>query len=114
MLSAMRRVVRETLDSPPRLVLIGMAAMYVWIFGRLAWRQTTNFGTFGYDMGIYDQGIWLATHFKSAFMTVRDLNFYGHHFNPITKRCHHIGIFERHGDSVFVATKMKPRANGNL
>lgn len=64
-------------------VLAAMIGVFLYTFGRLAYRQTSNFGTFGFDMGIYDQGIWLATHFKHPFMTVRGLNFYGHHFNPI-------------------------------
>ena len=60
-----------------------MMLVFVIVFGTLTWRQQSNFGTFGFDMGIYDQGIWLATHFHHPFMTVRGINFYGHHFDPI-------------------------------
>ena len=33
-----------------------MVAVYVGTFGWLTWAQHANFGTFGYDMGLYDQG----------------------------------------------------------
>lgn len=57
---------------------------YIVIFGYLTWSQQSNFGTFGFDMGIYDQGIWLLSHFKTPFLTVRGLNYFGHHVNLIT------------------------------
>jgi uncharacterized membrane protein len=68
----------------PVLVLVSLIALYVVVFGTLTWMQQTNFGTFGFDMGIYDQGIWLLSRFKTPFVTVRGLNYFGHHVNPIT------------------------------
>jgi len=68
----------------PALVLAGLIAAYVVVFGRLTWAQQSNFGTFGFDMGIYDQGIWLLSRFQEPFVTVRGLNYFGHHVNPIT------------------------------
>lgn len=68
----------------PVLVLVSMMASYVVVFGTLTWMQQTNFGTFGFDMGIYDQGIWLLSRFKTPFDTVRGLNYFGHHVNLIT------------------------------
>lgn len=65
-------------------VLAVMAAGYVVVFGTLTWRQQSRFGTFGFDMGIYDQSIWLLSQFKTPFCTVRGLNYFGHHVNPIT------------------------------
>jgi len=59
-------------------------SVYVAVFGTLTWRQQSNFGTFGFDMGIYDQGIWLLSRFKTPFDTVRGLNYFGHHVNLIT------------------------------
>ena len=61
-----------------------MLLVYVVVFGTLTWRQQSNFGTFGFDMGIYDQGIWLLSRFHTPFVTVRGLNYFGHHVNPIT------------------------------
>jgi uncharacterized membrane protein len=70
---------------PYALLLLGVfIATYVVVFGTLTWRQQSNFGTFGFDMGIYDQGIWLVSHFKEPFVTVRGLDYFGHHVNIIT------------------------------
>ncbi len=59
-------------------------ALYVGVFGVLTWRQQSNFGTFGFDMGIYDQGLWLLSRFETPFVTIRGLNYFGHHVNLIT------------------------------
>ena len=42
-----------------------------------------NFGTWSYDMGIYDQGFWLVSRGGQSFMTVRGMEFWGHHLNLI-------------------------------
>src|SRR5205085_6665980 len=68
--------------SAPARVLVGMIAAYVAVFGTLTWQQQSNFGTFGFDLGIYDQGIWLLSRFKDPFITIRGLEFFGHHMNP--------------------------------
>ncbi len=69
----------------PQTVLLGMIAVYVGVFGSLTWSQQSNFGTFGFDMGIYDQGIWLLSRFRiNPFDTVRGLPFFAHHVNIIT------------------------------
>ena len=59
-----------------------MVLAYTVVFGALTWRQQSNFGTFGFDMGIFDQGIWLLSRFHDPFVTVRGLNFFGNHVNP--------------------------------
>ncbi len=74
----------EVADLVPILLLAGLIALYIVVFGTLTWMQQTNFGTFGFDMGIYDQGIWLLSRFKNPFDTVRGLNFFAHHVNVIT------------------------------
>jgi uncharacterized membrane protein len=68
----------------PVAVLAGMVGLYAVVFGTLTWRQQSNFGTFAFDMGIYDQGIWLVSRFKEPFNTVRGLNYFAHHVNLIT------------------------------
>jgi uncharacterized membrane protein len=68
----------------PAVVLGILIGAYVVVFGRLTWAQQSNFGTFGFDMGIYDQGIWLLSRFKTPFDTVRGLNYFAHHVNLIT------------------------------
>ncbi len=65
-------------------VLGVMILSYIVVFGFLTWSQQSNFGTFGFDMGIYDQGIWLLSRFQTPFLTVRGLNYFGHHVNLIT------------------------------
>lgn len=65
-------------------LLAVMVASYVLVFGYLTWSQQENFGTFAFDMGIYDQGIWLLSRFQEPFITVRGLNYFGHHVNIIT------------------------------
>ncbi|HEX7166824.1 MAG TPA: DUF2079 domain-containing protein [Acidimicrobiales bacterium] len=65
-------------------VLAAMVGGYVAVFGLLTWRQQTNYGTFGFDMGLHDQGIWLTSKFVSPFVTVRGMNYYGHHVNLVS------------------------------
>src|SRR5207248_4001425 len=70
--------------SGPVLALAALVGLYVAVFGSLTWAQQSNFGTFGFDMGIYDQGIWLMSRFKDPFITVRGLEWFGHHVIGVT------------------------------
>ena len=63
--------------------LAAMITLYVLVFGQLTWAQQSNFGTFSYDMGIYDQAIWLLSRFDRPFDTVRGLQYFGFHVNLI-------------------------------
>ncbi len=58
------------------------AAGFAVLFGSLGVQNQRNFGTWSYDMGIYDQGFWLVSR-GHQFMSVRGMNFWGHHFNLI-------------------------------
>ena len=64
--------------------LVVLMLGYIGVFGTLTYQQQSNYGTFGFDMGIYDQGIWLVSHFKNPFDTIRGLDYFGHHVNIIT------------------------------
>jgi uncharacterized membrane protein len=66
---------------PARTVLC--ACLIVWIawFWRLPLLRHERFGTFGFDLGIYDQGVWLVSQLRDPFVTVRGLNLFGHHMN---------------------------------
>jgi len=57
--------------------------MWLWFvtFYRLGSLRHDRFGTFGFDLAIFDQAAWLVTHFKDPFMTVRGLDVFGHHGN---------------------------------
>ncbi len=67
----------------PVLVLSGLIAVYVAVFGWLTWSQHSNFGTFGFDMGIHDQGIWLLSRFKDPYVTVVGRHYLGHHVSLV-------------------------------
>lgn len=64
------------------LVFLGITVFTV-LFGGLGVQNHDNFGTWSYDMGIYDQGLWLLSRGGDTFMTVRGLDFWGHHVNVI-------------------------------
>jgi uncharacterized membrane protein len=78
------RLYRRQHALAPVTVLVLLVATYIAVFGTLTYRQQSNYGTFGFDMGIYDQGIWLVSHFKTPFDTIRGLNYFGQHVNIIT------------------------------
>ena len=63
------------------LVLLA-AFTFAVIFATLGVQNQRNFGTWSYDMGIYDQAIWQVSR-GNSFISVRGMNFWGHHFNPI-------------------------------
>jgi len=56
--------------------------VFAYTFGSLGVQNHRNFGTWSYDMGIYDQAIWLISR-GDSFMSVRGMNVWGHHVNPI-------------------------------
>jgi len=68
----------------PVTALVALMLLYIAVFGTLTYQQQSNYGTYGFDMGIYDQGIWLISHFQSPFVTIRGLDYFGHHVNIIT------------------------------
>jgi uncharacterized membrane protein len=61
---------------------IAIAAVFSLVFGLLGVNHHRNYGTWSYDMAIYDQGFWLVSRGES-FMTVRGLDFWGHHLNLV-------------------------------
>ncbi len=71
-------------DRRPVAVLAAMVALYWLVFGFLVYRQQSNFGTFGFDIGIHDQGIWLASQGRPTFVTVRGLDYFAHHVNVVS------------------------------
>lgn len=63
------------------LALLG-ATIFTVVFGRLGVQHHRNFGTWAFDMGIYDQSFWLVSRGKS-WVTVRGIHFWGHHVNLV-------------------------------
>ena len=57
-----------------------VVAAYTAVFVRLVWLRHENFGSFDYDLGMYDQGIWQLAHGR-GFMTIRGMHLFAHHAN---------------------------------
>ena len=68
---------------PVRWVLGAMVLGWSAVFITLGWLRQARFATFSFDLGIYDQGVWLLSRFHDPFVTVRGLELFGHHVNPI-------------------------------
>jgi uncharacterized membrane protein len=66
-----------------RLLLGGMMALFVGTFVWLTWLTHARFGTFGFDLGIFDQGVWLLSRFQDPFVTIRGLPLFGDHASYI-------------------------------
>lgn len=64
-------------------VLGFLVAGYTAVFATLTWRHQSNFGTFGFDHGFFDQEIWLATHFHRTFVTIGGIDMWANHVNPV-------------------------------
>ncbi len=66
---------------PARWALGGMIAVWALTFFLLGKLRHDRFGTFSFDLAIYDQGVWLLSQFKDPFVTIRGLDLFGHHMN---------------------------------
>lgn len=75
---ATERPRRWSRPDPAALALIGVATAWVVVFSVLVVRRHNGFSDFGFDMGIYEQAVWLLAHGR-GFMTVRGLPVFGHH-----------------------------------
>jgi uncharacterized membrane protein len=68
-------------------LVVGMLALaQAAVLSMLAVRQHASYGTFGYDLGLYDQASWLMSRHgfsQSVFLSSRGLPLWGHHVNPI-------------------------------
>jgi uncharacterized membrane protein len=64
----------------PLSLTIILATWYFRVFTGLVWDRHEFFGTFDYDLGMYDQGIWKLAH-GGGFMTSRGMHVFGHHAN---------------------------------
>jgi uncharacterized membrane protein len=59
---------------------LGLAlAVFLLAFGYQSWTLHQRFGTYGYDVGIYDQGTWLFSTLHRPFSTIRGLPLFGDH-----------------------------------
>lgn len=60
-------------------MLASLVAAYASVFGHLTWRQHANWRSLGFDTGIYDQGMWLLSEGRTPFLTMRGMDYWGHH-----------------------------------
>jgi hypothetical protein len=77
-----RRLVAATRTPGPTLCAAALAltvALFVVAFTRTTWTMHDRFGTYGFDLGIYDQGTWLLSRLQAPFVTVRGLDLFGQH-----------------------------------
>lgn len=59
--------------------LVTAVVGYVVFFGVATWISHDRFNTSSFDLGIYDQGLWLMSRFKSPFITVMGRHLFGDH-----------------------------------
>jgi uncharacterized membrane protein len=66
------------------LVALGLVfSAFVGVFVAQTWALHRHFGTYGFDVGIYDQGTWLLSRLRAPFVTIRGLNLFGQHASYI-------------------------------
>ncbi|MBA3654981.1 MAG: DUF2079 domain-containing protein, partial [Actinobacteria bacterium] len=60
--------------------LLAIAVLgYIMLFVYWTNRQQDAIGTQAFDLGIYDQGVWLLSHLKSPFVTINGRQLFGDH-----------------------------------
>lgn len=58
---------------------VALIAGYVVYFARLSVQVHRGFGTGAFDLGIFDQGVWLLSRLRSPFVTLNGRNLFGDH-----------------------------------
>lgn len=69
---------RPSWAGPASLLLVGGVVLWCCVFGVLVYLRQDRFHSADFDLGIYDQAIWLLAR-GEKFMTVRGLNVFGQH-----------------------------------
>ncbi|MGH9182013.1 MAG: DUF2079 domain-containing protein, partial [Acidimicrobiales bacterium] len=66
------------------LVVTAMVVAWIAVFAPLVWQRHSRFGSFSFDLGIFDQAVWLLSRppFGDGLITVRGLTVFGHHAEP--------------------------------
>ncbi len=59
--------------------VIALIVAYVAWFSYLSWKLYYGYGYPPFDLSIFDQGMWLLTHFHIPFVTVMGRNLFGDH-----------------------------------
>jgi uncharacterized membrane protein len=58
---------------------IALVVLYIVWFSYLSWKLYYGYGYPPFDLAIFDQGLWLLTHFHIPFVTVMGRNLFGDH-----------------------------------
>ncbi len=59
--------------------LIAAVIYYIFSFSYISILAQQTFSTSAYDVGLYDQGIWLLSRFQAPFTTIKGVNLFGDH-----------------------------------
>ncbi len=71
-------------DSPIPIVLLWASMIgYALLFSLRTISHYRNFSSVSFDLGIFDQAVWLISHGHSPFVTVRGVHILGDHFSFI-------------------------------
>ena len=62
---------------------VGVALLHAVMVTRLQWDIHRGLGTSAYDVGLYDQGVWLLSRFDAPFVTLMGRNLLGDHASLI-------------------------------
>lgn len=68
-----------TANRSARLLLLAATAGYIWLFSYWTMRHHDGYGTSAFDFGLYDQGVWLLSRFKTPFVTIMGRHLFGDH-----------------------------------
>jgi uncharacterized membrane protein len=77
-----RRLVEATRVSGAGLCALALGTtltVFVATFAAATWTAHARFGTYGFDLGIYDQATWLLSRGRAPFVTIRGLDLFGQH-----------------------------------
>ena len=70
---------RTTADPEARLLVVAAVVVYIALFLYWTFRHHDGLGTFSFDLGIFDQGVWLLSRFESPFITINGRPLFGDH-----------------------------------
>lgn len=55
---------------------------FTFVYSFVSIIRHNNFESFGFDLGIFDQEIWLLSRFKYPYSTIKQMVIWGDHFSP--------------------------------
>ena len=71
------RPIRSSLAARGATVSVVVASLVLW--SEWGVMRHNAFGTFGFDFGIFDQGVWLLSRFERPFVTIMGVHLFGDH-----------------------------------